>query len=473
MIIGPGETYLSTRRNDRRMTRPRSAAPGCLLVASLLVASLLTAATVPAASAPPPRPLCDACGDSFETTAASHDVDVTVERSTATLSVHRNGSATWVVRNRLADADGLDRLRENASLRAEIADRAMWDAEFLGAAVSSSDVLTLRYREPSFAAESVGGVLRSGAFTEAYGYRNLDGLGADRLVVVAPDGMRVGWTVPGATVADTGRRTTLTRLDRYGFVTFVPEGATFGPVLSVLAVASLLGPAVITNFLTRVAVPTALFGVFVAGACGGLARFGRRVERVAERSGVALSAIGVLVIFLALLTSGGVSLFGGAAAPVFGVGVAAVAFGAALSRPGVRERLTYRRLVVGAGLGVLVAAGSTLAAAVAFDQNGLTLSLLTGLPPLVPVLALFPAGYALGAGNRRLAVATATAGFAVSILPFVSLLAPTAQFGPLVVLLATAYAAAIAAVGTPLLVVGMSLAAAAPPDDRATTPSPE
>ncbi|NHN59181.1 hypothetical protein G9466_08865 [Halorussus sp. JP-T4] len=435
----------------------------------MLVATLL-AATAPAASAPPPRPLCDACGDSFEDTAASHGVDVAVDRSTATLSVHRNGSATWVVRNRLADTDGLARLRANATLRTEIADRAMWDTEFQEATVSQSNVLTLRYREPEFAERSVGGVLRSGAFTEAYGYRNLDGLGADSLAVVAPDGMRVGWTVPGAAVGDDGRRTTLTELDRYGFVTLVPEGATLGPVLSLLAVAALLGPALATNLLTRVAIPSALFGVLVAAACGGLVRFDRRVEPVAERAGAMLAGLGVLAVGLALL-SGGVSLLGGAAAPVFGVGAAAIAFGAALSRPGVRERLTYRRLVAGAALGVLVAAASTLAAAVALDQSGLTLAFLTSLPPLVPVFALFPAGYALGAGNRRLAVATATVGFGASLLPFVSLFTPRPQFGPLVVLFAAAYAAAVAAVGAPLLVVGMALAESTPDDPTAGAPS--
>ncbi|WP_435174468.1 hypothetical protein [Halorussus sp. AFM4] len=461
------------------MTRPRRAPDSPLrasrlaawLVAATLLAATLLVTTAPAASAPPPRPLCDACGDSFEATAASHGVDVDVERSTATVSVHRNGTATWAVRNRLTDTDGLARLRANASLRAEVADRAMWDAEFLGAGVSESGVLTLRYREPGFAERSVGGVLRSGAFTEAHGYRNLDGLGADRLAVIAPDGMRVDWTVPGATVGDDGRRTTLTGLDRYGFVTFVPEGATLGPALSLLAAASLLGPVVATNLLTRVAVPTALFGAFVAAACGGLARLDRRVERVAERAGVALAGLGALVVVLVLgPPAGGVSLLGGAGAPVFGVGVAAVGFGAALSRPGVRERLTYRRLVGGAALGVVAAAGSTLAAAVAFDRNGLTLSFLTGLPPLVPVFALLPAGYALGAGDRRLAVATATVGFAVSLLPFASLFTPTAQFGPVVVLVAAAYAGAIAVVGAPLLVVGVALAESSPEDPATGAP---
>lgn len=426
----------------------------CCLVVATLVGSV-----VPVAGAPPPRPLCDACGDSFEETAELKGITVGVERSDATITVHENGSATWVVRNRLGDSPGVERLRANASLRADIAERAMRDAEFLDANLSSAGVLTMRYRDPDFAERSVGGVLRSGAFTESYGYRNLEGLGADRLVVVAPDGMQVDRTVPDATASDDGQRATLTRFGEGGFVTFVPDEAVLGPVLSILAIGSLVGPAVGTNLLAYVAFPTVTFGLFVGGIGGALADSGRDFERIGATAGQALVVFGVLATGLALLAAGGVSLLGGLGNPVFGIGIAAVAFGASVSKPAVRNRATYRRLVAGAALGVLVAAGATLAGAFGFDQTGPTRSLFASFSPLIPVFALFPAGYAFGRGKNRLTIGTATVGFALSVLPFAPLISPPTRFGPLVAVLLTAYAAVVTVFGTPLLVVGMSLAA--------------
>ena len=75
-----------------------------LCLCCLLISVVALSVFGPSAAAPPPRPLCDACGDAFERTAEAHGVVLTVERSTATVAVHENGSATWVVRNRLADS---------------------------------------------------------------------------------------------------------------------------------------------------------------------------------------------------------------------------------------------------------------------------------------------------------------------------------------------------------------------------------
>lgn len=437
------------------------------LAVCALVACSVLGVVAPGSAAPPPRPLCDACGESFEETAESHDLTVTVERSTATVSVARNGTATWVVRNRLADAESAERLRTEDALRAEIAERAMWDAEFLAANVSET-VLTLRYREPDFAEETVGGTLRSGEFTDAYGYRNLHGLGADRLVVVAPDETTIDRSVPGASVSEEGRRMVLTSFEDRGFVTFVPEESSLGPLLSLLAVGTLVAPRVGGNLVVAL-FPTALFGLVVGVVGIGISRFDGAVERVGESAGTVLVAGGLVLTGGALL-AGGLSLLGGAAAPVFGVGATAVVFGALLRRPDLRARATYPRLVALGAVGVALAAGTTLAGALAFDQNGQTYSLVSSLPPLVAVFALFPAGYAFGRGNRRLGVATAAVGFALSALPFASLLSPTRGVGLLVAVFLTAYTGVLTAVGTPLLVVGASLAessggdAGVPPD---------
>jgi hypothetical protein len=432
------------------------------LVVSL--AGALVVAVSPGVAAPPPRPLCDACGDSFEATAEAHGVVLTVEESTATISVRENGTATWVVGNHLGNSAGAERVRSNASLRAEIAERAMWHAEFLGANVSAEGVLTLRYRTADFASRSVGGALYSGEFTEGYGYRNLDGLGADRLAVVAPDGMQVGWTVSDGAVSEDGRRMTLTQLDDEGFVTFVPRDAALGPLWSLLAVGSLVAPVIVTNALVAVALPTAAFALLFGVAIVAFPRSGPITERVRNAPARVLTVGGTLIA-VTMVAAGGLSLLGGASAPLFGIAIAFAAFGVALSRPAIRERASYRTLVAGAVAGTLLAAGSTVAAAIAFEQNGITYSLLSSLPFLAPVFALLPAGYAVGRKNRRLALGIAAVGFALALVLRTSFVSPTGV-RPVLVVFAVAYAVGITVVGAPLLVVGMSLAGDRPGTKR-------
>ncbi|MFB6222174.1 MAG: hypothetical protein ABEH86_00695 [Haloarcula sp.] len=434
-------------------------APHRLLHVALLcfVCAPLIGAVTPAGAAPPPRPLCDACGESFESTAESHGVSLTVTQSNATVSVHQNGSATWVVRNRLANPSDSTRLRTNERLRTDIAERAMWDTEFLRANVSSDGVITLRYREPGFAERSLGGTSRSGEFSEAYGYRNLDGLGADRLVVTAPDGTRIGWTVPGATVSDNGRQMTLTELEEGRVVTFVPRDTSLGPLLSLVAVGSLLGPVMAVKTLAYVTLPAAVFTLLVGAAAGGIAWLDWNLDRVQDSTDVALAGIGAFATALSLLAATGISMVGGEAAPLFGGGSALLLYGLALSRPSVRERVTYCTLVVGAVVSTAIAAGVAIAGAPLFAQNGLTLSLLSTLPFLGPVFGLLPVGYAVGHGNRPLAMKTAAIGFVLSMVPLLPVLPAPFGLGVLFVPVATAYAAVSVLVGAPIFIVGVSI----------------
>jgi hypothetical protein len=454
-------------RTAESTSMPSSRSGRALLVA-VVVASVLAVAA-PTAAAPPPRPLCDACGDGFAETAAEHGLELAVDRSTATVVVHGNGSATWTVRNHLVGDAG--RLRANGTLLAAVGDAAMWDATFLGATVSDG-VVTLRYRETGFAERSVGGTLRSGAFTEAYGYRNLDGLGADRLTVVAPDGMRVARTVPGATVSDDGSETTLTALERGAVVTFVPDDYRLGWLWSPLSVAALVGPAVVLNALLGVALPSAVFGLLVAGLGGALSWIETRHRgvfvRVRTSGGRALVAGGGTLTALALLSAAGADLLGTAAAPALGAGVAVAGVGAALSRRRVRTSLSGWRMLAGAALAAVVAAGVTVGAGAVFHRGGPRQATLAAVPFLVALFALLPAGYALGRDRPRLAVGTAVAGFALALLPTVPLFAPGATGAVLGVLLAVVDGAVLLVVGTPLLLVGVALGDAddhRPPDD--------
>ena len=223
----------------------------------------------------------------------------------------------------------------------------MWGTELLGSIVTDSGVVVLRYRGPAFAEPTAGGALRSGEFTAAYGYRNLDGLGADRLTVVAPPGMRVDRPVPGASVARNGTRMTLTAFDRGALVTFVPRDSALGPVLSLVALAALVGP-----------------------------------------GGSGLVAVGGGVVAVSLV--GTVLGAGGTATTGVGIGVTLLALGGALTRRSVHEGVTYWRLCCLASLCVALAAGVVLA--------------------LVPVVSLFAPVGGFGVFVVPFALGTTVAG---------------------------------------------------------------
>ncbi|MDS0223082.1 hypothetical protein NDI54_17180 [Haloarcula sp. S1AR25-5A] len=427
------------------------------LVLLCFVCMPLLGVVAPAGAAPPPRPLCDACGDSFESTAEAHGVSVSVTHSNATLSVHGNGSATWVVHNHLAESESATRLRTNETLRTAIAQRAMWDTELVDANVSTSGVVTLRYREADFAAQSVGGAVRTGEFTEAYGYRNLDGLGADRLVVTAPDGMRVGWAIDGATVSDDGRRMTLTGLDNGSIVTFVPHDTSLGPLLSLVAAGSLLGPVMAVKALAYMTLPTAVFTLAIGAAAGGVGWLNWDLRQHRDSVGSVVAGIGTVATVLSLLSVAGVFRFGATAAALFGGGSALLCCGIALSRQQVRERVTYRTLLGGAAIGASIAIGATIAAASLFGANGSTLPLLASGVVLGPLFTLLPVGYAVGNGRRGLAIKTAAVGFVVSILLVLPVLPAPFGLGVLFVPIAAAYAVATAVAGMPIFLAGVSL----------------
>jgi len=427
-------------------------------VVGLVLLASTTLAVAPAVGAPPPRPLCDACGETFAETAGAHGVEVTVVESTATVRVAENGTATWTVRNTLREP-AAEQLRANESLRTAIADRAMWDVTLLGSNVSSDGVLTLRYRDPEFAEPAVGGTLRSGAFTERYGYRSLEGLGADRLTVVAPDGMTVERTVSGATVSPDRTRMTLTDLDRYGIVTFSQQGDALGGVWSTLAILTLLGPVVALNVAVLVGLPTALFGCLVAALCGAVSWLDFDFGASTEQVGTALGGLGVVAV-LATVATAPVSLLGTADVPIVGAGVGLAAVGVALSVPAVRDRLSYRTVLALAGAGLVVAVGTAVVVLPVFQQSGLLRSQRVFLGLFAALFAFLPAGYALGRRRRRLAVATACVAFALALfqqgIPFGPL-----GLGTLVAVLNGIYGVAVVVCGIPLLLAGRAIGRAA------------
>jgi hypothetical protein len=168
---------------------------------------------------------------------------------------------------------------------------------------------------------------------------------------------------------------------------------------------------------------------------------------------VTLVALGVVAVAHPIYAGVAPGVYGYSPALLAG-GVAALGVGAALARPALRARLDY------GGLAVL-AAGAFAVALLAVAG----ISALGGTPVrfgpvvflLLPALGLLPAGGALGAGDRRLGVATALAGFLLGLLAVVPLTTRPMGVSGLGAVVGSLYAVALVVLGWPLLVVGASL----------------
>lgn len=432
-------------------SRLPAVAAGFILV--LLVAPLVLA---PAAAAPPPRPVCAACGETLEERAGEAGLGLTVTNSTATVVVSENGTATWVVRNRLRGSDAVDRLRENGTLRRQVADPRYWEAELRSATVTDDAVLTARYRHDAFATSAAGGTLRSTAFSERYGYRNLQGLGAERLVVVAPPNTEIRSSVPGGTASENRSRLTLTSFEGGGFVTFVPEDRTAGAVWGWLAVAELVWPSLLGNGFVGVLVPAAVAGLAVAAGGRFFRAHGPFDDRVRSDLDRLLVGSGAVAVLAALL-GGALVIAGPSTVVLFGFGTGLLVLGVVVALVPV-DRVAFRHLAAGATLGAGVSVTAAVLGAPLFHGRVPWTGITAGLRPVVAAFAFAPAGFALARDDTGRAVIAATAGVGVTAVFGVSLLAPVRVVPLPVRLLASAgQAVGLTLVGLPFLLVGAAL----------------
>ena len=437
----------------RRPSLPRA------LVAILLVGSLFgVALAAPATASPRPVPVCSPCERGFAAAAQVHGHDVRIEHSTATMRVHRNGSATWTVENRLHDATAF----ENASLRQSVAREAtrIHDATLRSTSVDGETV-RMRYRTPNVATDAAGGVLRVDYFRDDPGAMIRSGLGADRLTVVAPEGMTVGRALPGADVSDDGRRMTVTSFDSGGdgpFVTFVPEDDPFAPLWSLVAVALPFVPIVGRNVLFFLVVPSAVFA-------GGLAALARVVDRLGvapatttpDRRALGVVGLGVLGLAHPLYAGAAVA---GSTPPLLAGAVGTVALGTALSVSAIRDRLSSRRLagLVGLAFAAAVVAGYVLRAlpfgslAIRDDANVVTLVL-----PMLPVYAVTFVGYTAAHTRLRRGLAVAVAALALVLVTTFSIASQGGTLYFLGVVLGVLGAVAAVVVGIPFFLLGYGL----------------
>lgn len=178
---------------------PRSSATRPVALPAVLVAALLLAAIAPALASPQPDPVCGACGSAFEDAAEEEGLAVNGTNSTATVHVHANGSATWVVTNHVNES-AADRLREDPTLLDRVAKRAAtggWglpgvyddgDVQFESAGIDGRTV-TIRFVDPD-AGQHHAGVLVID-YLHSQGIRGGWILNADTFTIVGPPGTTV------------------------------------------------------------------------------------------------------------------------------------------------------------------------------------------------------------------------------------------------------------------------------------------
>jgi hypothetical protein len=160
-----------------------------LLVGVLAVLCL----AAPAIASSPPEPICGPCGSSFEETADQQGVAVNVTHSTAEIRLDENGSATWLVTNRLTEASA-SRLAANPErLRPIVREAAVGDgvaAESAGSvrlqsATVDNGTAQVRFQDPD-AGSRHAGVLVVDYFHSGGSWGLV--LNADRVSISGPEG---------------------------------------------------------------------------------------------------------------------------------------------------------------------------------------------------------------------------------------------------------------------------------------------
>ena len=214
---------------------------------------------------------------------------------------------------------------------------------------------------------------------------------------------------------------------------------------------------VLRSLLFFVVVPSLVFAVAIRLVASGLFSIDDTLAQaqLRTRGGPAIAILGSLVMAGPLYADSVPVLFGGTP-PLFGLGAGLVIFGIILSIGSIRDRLTYWPLL-GSAVGVTaVAAGAAIVWAMELDV--LTRSFAAQLPYLIPLFTLIPAGYALGEGDLRRSIITATTGFAAAMVLLMLASGSSARgLGLLLTIVSIMYAVAIAILGSPALAIGAAL----------------
>lgn len=452
-----------------------------LPLALLLVATLLAPAVLPpAVASPQPSPVCGFCGSAFEDAAQKQGVNASVEESIVVVQVHENGTATWVVRNRLSlGADEFRGDRDRLNRTAEWLAENHWglpdDPSFVSARMDG-DAVVLTYRDPD-AAERRAGLLVVDYLHEG-GREPWYHVNAERFTIRGPPGTVVTNDPDSGHVGDGIDRTTGngegadpgggvtwrgnssgpvyegTDVEGSPYVVFGPDRSPVTQARTAVALALATFPIVVESLQSYLLYQTAAFAVGLAVVVAFLRSRtpGGRVERWAGIVAI-LGALGAVV---PAVTNGIEWVFG---PPLFGVGAGLLAL-----HPRTRDRLETPReqaLVSGgvlvATFGVVVGLNAVLASSWP-DPVGMAVRV-TALA--FPLAAMLPLGGALDAGRDRLLAwgGLAVVAFAAVPVATVNFADPPSGFGSgFLVLALFAFAVLAPLVGTIVIVLGRSLA---------------
>ena len=257
-------------------------------VAAVVLVTLVT----PAVAAPPPEPLCGPC-DGFEAAAADEGVGVDVEHATATVTLARDGSATWTVRLRV-DETAARTFADDSTLRQTVAEEAIVGrglpslAEPVGLSTTvSGETVVVRFRDPDATDREAGlfvvdflrpdGVLTAGTADRVIlrGPPGTTLLAGDAVVDVTDDGRASDTTEStGVTLYDADTSAgDVSRLDD-SVVVFGPPDTTAG--VPALAVAATVVPPWLDAIWRFGWLPTVVGLVFASGVAVLVGWVGRR-----------------------------------------------------------------------------------------------------------------------------------------------------------------------------------------------------
>jgi hypothetical protein len=431
-------------------------------VAYAAVAIVLILGVVgPALASPAPISACPPCDRGFARSAATHGLETDVRAGSATVRIHRNGSATWTARAVPTNETVLARLADNRSLARRVAKDSFGtrygngiDHELLATSVTD-DAFVVRYRTHDVVQSGPFGSYVLTYFRDEPGAYVYTGLGADEMTVVAPGGTTVARGF--GTVTD-GRLTAteLPDVPNGPFVVVAPADSPAPGLVGTLAVASLLSGVIARNVVLFVALP----GSVLVGGLAGIRRvFGGDATPKPVRFG-AITAAGGLLLLAATVVGDGVGLSALSRNLTGSVGGGVLlALGASVAIPDVRRHLTGPRLV-GAALALGVGIAFLTEQAAGAGDLHQSLALLAALLPGAVGLGWHDAqAGADGTRSRRLFVAlvVAVAGVLVVAAPLTSL---GGSLFVLVPLLLTGGTLLLVAVAVPLYLLGAAGATA-------------
>ncbi|MFB6302868.1 MAG: hypothetical protein ABEH78_08420 [Haloferacaceae archaeon] len=434
------------------------------IVAFLVAVALLVPAV--AVASPQPTPVCGACGSGL----AGPDADVPalddlrVSRSRATVRIHPDGSATWRVTNRLANASAAAYLRTHPDERERLVRDALSYSTVedpfrnLSTAMDGR-TLVIRFADPSAARRLPGDVLVV-EYLHSRGYDSWPVLTADRLAVVGPEGTTVTNDPPGARVS--GRTAVwrgnasvpLYEAPRVGsdaYVAYADGGPTAG-IRTAVALAVATAPIVVEVTATTLLPPLVLAAVLL----GGLALGGRRLlasDRLPARRSVAAGVAGLGALAVVVGALGGRVPALDAPRSVAGLGLVYLFVGGLVYRRGA----TPSREFLATGVAALAVVWLWLAATLPGEYVTRSEAVRRGLEAvarLFPFVLLPALGMTAAAGNRRrtaLAALVVAGGFLVGEL---SVVPPTQRPFGLVIVFLVAYAVALVVAGAPLFLLG-------------------